>query len=158
MATYQYEAMDSVGKTVKGNVEARTAEDAISSVRSMGYFPTKIKKILSSSTAKKSTSSRSPKSVSALLEDIERLKPLAKKEYDKSQYSVRDKRSTYNTDDDYRPVKKKYAWVSLGTWCTATAFPAISKWWKEKVIPWWNKDFGKKEEVKNEQTAETKQN
>jgi len=43
MPTYYYEAMNSVGQTVKGEVEAATTEEAVSKVRSMGHFPTKIK-------------------------------------------------------------------------------------------------------------------
>ena len=43
MPTYQYEAMDGVGQVVKGEVEAGSSEDAISKIRSMGHFPTKIK-------------------------------------------------------------------------------------------------------------------
>jgi len=43
MATYVYEAMNSVGQPVKGEVDAPTSEDAIAKVRAMGNFPTKIK-------------------------------------------------------------------------------------------------------------------
>ena len=43
MATYVYEAMNSVGQPVKGEVDAATSEDAIAKVRAMGNFPTKIK-------------------------------------------------------------------------------------------------------------------
>ncbi len=43
MPTFTYEAMNNVGQPVKGEVEAGTSEEAISKVRAMGNFPTKIK-------------------------------------------------------------------------------------------------------------------
>jgi type IV pilus assembly protein PilC len=43
MAIFTYEAMNSVGQPVKGEVDANTSEDAIAKVRAMGNFPTKIK-------------------------------------------------------------------------------------------------------------------
>jgi len=43
MPTFQYEALNTVGQTVKGTVEAMTSEEAASKVRAMGNFPTKIK-------------------------------------------------------------------------------------------------------------------
>ncbi len=43
MPTFQYEALNSVGQTVKGAVDAGTSEEAASKVRAMGNFPTKIK-------------------------------------------------------------------------------------------------------------------
>ncbi len=43
MAIFTYEAMNSVGQPVKGEVDAATSEDAIAKVRAMGNFPTKIK-------------------------------------------------------------------------------------------------------------------
>ncbi len=43
MPTYTYEAMNSVGQPVKGEVDAASSEDAIAKVRAMGNFPTKIK-------------------------------------------------------------------------------------------------------------------
>ncbi len=43
MATFQYEAMNSVGQAVKGTVDATSSEEAISKVRAMGNFPTKIR-------------------------------------------------------------------------------------------------------------------
>ncbi len=43
MATYHYEAMNSVGQVVKGDVDAGSSEEAVSKVRGMGHFPTKIK-------------------------------------------------------------------------------------------------------------------
>ena len=41
MPIFQYEAMDSSGKEVKGQIEALSGEEALSKVRNMGYFPTK---------------------------------------------------------------------------------------------------------------------
>jgi len=43
MAIFAYEAMNSVGQPVKDTIEAANSEEAIAKVRSMGYFPTKIK-------------------------------------------------------------------------------------------------------------------
>ncbi len=43
MATFQYEALNSVGQTVKGTVDAGTNEEAAAKVRAMGNFPTKVK-------------------------------------------------------------------------------------------------------------------
>ena len=43
MSTFTYEAMNSVGQPVKGEVEATNSEDAIAKVRAMGNFPAKIK-------------------------------------------------------------------------------------------------------------------
>jgi len=43
MPTFTYEAMNSVGQPVKGEVEAASSEEAIAKVRSLGNFPTKIK-------------------------------------------------------------------------------------------------------------------
>jgi type IV pilus assembly protein PilC len=43
MATYTYEAMNSVGQAVKGTVDASNNEEAIAKIRQMGNFPTKIK-------------------------------------------------------------------------------------------------------------------
>ena len=43
MSTFQYEAMNSVGQAVKGEVDANTSEEAIAKVRAMGNYPTKIK-------------------------------------------------------------------------------------------------------------------
>ena len=43
MPTFVYEAMNNVGQPVKDQVDAATSEEAISKVRALGYFPTKIK-------------------------------------------------------------------------------------------------------------------
>ena len=43
MPTFTYEAMNSVGQPVKGNVEAASSDEAIAKVRAKGNFPTKIK-------------------------------------------------------------------------------------------------------------------
>ena len=43
MPTYQYEALNTVGQTVKGQIDAITSEEAAAKVRAMGNFPTKIK-------------------------------------------------------------------------------------------------------------------
>ncbi len=43
MPVFTYEAMNSVGQSVKGEVSAGSSEEAITKVRAMGNFPTKIK-------------------------------------------------------------------------------------------------------------------
>jgi type IV pilus assembly protein PilC len=43
MPTFQYEALNTVGQTVKGELDAITSEEAAAKVRAMGNFPTKIK-------------------------------------------------------------------------------------------------------------------
>jgi type IV pilus assembly protein PilC len=43
MPTFTYEAMNSVGQPVKGEIEAGSSEDAIAKVRAKGEFPTKIR-------------------------------------------------------------------------------------------------------------------
>jgi type IV pilus assembly protein PilC len=43
MGTFQYEAMNAAGQEVKAEVDANTADEAITKIRSQGYFPTKVK-------------------------------------------------------------------------------------------------------------------
>lgn len=43
MPTYQYEAMNAQGKEVKDEIDALSTEEAISKIRNLGYFPTKIR-------------------------------------------------------------------------------------------------------------------
>ena len=43
MANFTFEAMNSVGQPVKGEVDATNSEEAIGKIRAMGNFPTKIK-------------------------------------------------------------------------------------------------------------------
>ncbi|MCG8404592.1 MAG: type II secretion system F family protein [Phycisphaerales bacterium] len=43
MAKFQYEAMDASGQEVKDEVEAPNSEEAIAKIRSLGYFPTKVR-------------------------------------------------------------------------------------------------------------------
>ena len=43
MATFTYEALNNVGQSVKGEVDAGSSEEAIAKVRAMRNFPTKIK-------------------------------------------------------------------------------------------------------------------
>ena len=43
MATFVYEAMNSVGQPVKGEVEATNSEEAIARIRQKGEFPTEVK-------------------------------------------------------------------------------------------------------------------
>ena len=41
MPVFQYEALDSNGTEVKGQIEALSGDEALSKIRNMGYFPTK---------------------------------------------------------------------------------------------------------------------
>lgn len=43
MPTFQYEAMNAAGQEVKAEIEALTSDEAISRIRSQGYFPTKVR-------------------------------------------------------------------------------------------------------------------
>ncbi len=43
MAIFQYEALDSQGVGIKDEVEALSEKEAISKIRNMGYFPTKVR-------------------------------------------------------------------------------------------------------------------
>ncbi|MBI9017388.1 MAG: type II secretion system F family protein [Phycisphaerae bacterium] len=43
MPLFNYEAMDSQGKEIKDSVEALSSDEAISKIRGMGYFPTKVR-------------------------------------------------------------------------------------------------------------------
>jgi type IV pilus assembly protein PilC len=43
MPTFQYEAMNAAGQEVKSEVDAGSADEAITKIRSQGYFPTKVK-------------------------------------------------------------------------------------------------------------------
>jgi len=43
MPTFAYEAMNQAGHEVKDEVEANTTEDALAKIKSLGYFPTKIR-------------------------------------------------------------------------------------------------------------------
>ena len=58
MPVFQYEALDSQGVEVKDKIEALSQKEAISKIRNMGYFPTKVrargigKKTLAKATAK----------------------------------------------------------------------------------------------------------
>ena len=42
MPTFKYEALDSQGVPVKNEVEALSQKEAVSKIRNMGYFPTKV--------------------------------------------------------------------------------------------------------------------
>ena len=43
MPTFQYEAMNQAGQEVKEEIDAPTTEDALAKIRSLGYFPTRIR-------------------------------------------------------------------------------------------------------------------
>lgn len=43
MATFHYEALDAKGQEVKADIEALNNKEAISKIRNLGYFPTKVK-------------------------------------------------------------------------------------------------------------------
>jgi type IV pilus assembly protein PilC len=42
MPTFQYQALDAKGQEMKSEIEALTSKEAISKIRNMGYFPTKV--------------------------------------------------------------------------------------------------------------------
>ena len=43
MPTFQYEAMNQAGQEVKDEVEAQSSEDALTKIRALGYYPTKLR-------------------------------------------------------------------------------------------------------------------
>lgn len=43
MATFAYEAMNQAGREVKDEIDAASSEDALAKIRSLGYFPTRIR-------------------------------------------------------------------------------------------------------------------
>ena len=43
MVTFAYEALDSKGKTLKGEVEAASQEEARQKIKSQGFFPSSIR-------------------------------------------------------------------------------------------------------------------
>ncbi|NLX14331.1 MAG: type II secretion system F family protein [Phycisphaerales bacterium] len=43
MATFQYEAMNQTGQEVKDTIEAESTEEALSKIRGLGYYPTKLR-------------------------------------------------------------------------------------------------------------------
>ncbi len=45
MPTYKYEALDSQGVGIKDEVDALSEKEAISKIRNMGYFPTKVREL-----------------------------------------------------------------------------------------------------------------
>ena len=53
MGVFAYEAMNSSGQEVKDEIEAATPEEAISKIRSKGYFPTKVREKAQKKLAKK---------------------------------------------------------------------------------------------------------
>ncbi|GMU24951.1 MAG: fimbrial assembly protein PilC [Phycisphaerae bacterium] len=43
MPTFHYEAMNQAGQEVKDDIEAQSTEDALAKIRSLGYYPTKLR-------------------------------------------------------------------------------------------------------------------
>jgi len=43
MPTFQYEAMNQAGQEVKDEIEAQTTEEALTKIRGLGYYPTKLR-------------------------------------------------------------------------------------------------------------------
>ncbi|MCJ7692394.1 MAG: type II secretion system F family protein, partial [Sedimentisphaerales bacterium] len=58
MPTFQYEALDSQGVAVKDEVEALSQKEAISKIRNMGYFPTKVREQAGSRRAARAKSAK----------------------------------------------------------------------------------------------------
>ena len=54
MPTFQYEALNGSGQQVKAEIDAGTSDEAISKVRSQGYFVTKIREKAAKKTSKSS--------------------------------------------------------------------------------------------------------
>ena len=52
MPTFQYEAMNQAGQEVKDEIEAQSSEDALVKIRSLGYYPTKLRQRGGKKTAK----------------------------------------------------------------------------------------------------------
>ena len=42
MATFKYEALNAQGQEIKDEIDAPSKEEAVSRVRGLGYFPTKV--------------------------------------------------------------------------------------------------------------------
>jgi len=59
MATFAYEALDSQGQVVRGEIEAASSEEAIVKIRNKSYFPTNVKE--KSSKRQRATAARSGK-------------------------------------------------------------------------------------------------
>ena len=57
MGTYAYEAMNSVGQTVKGSIEATSRDEAVAKIRAQGNFPSKIKEQAGSKASTKAAAS-----------------------------------------------------------------------------------------------------
>jgi type IV pilus assembly protein PilC len=62
MPVFQYDAIDSNGQEVKGQIEALSGEEALSKIRNMGYFPTKPPKPKGGVREKKAAAAAKPKS------------------------------------------------------------------------------------------------
>ena len=61
MPVFQYEALDSNGQEVKGQIEALSGDEALSKIRNMGYFPTKPPKPKGGFREKKASAAAKPK-------------------------------------------------------------------------------------------------
>ena len=62
MPVFQYEALDSNGQEVKGDIEALSGDEALSKIRNMGYFPTKSPKARGGPGRKRTAAAAKPKS------------------------------------------------------------------------------------------------
>jgi type IV pilus assembly protein PilC len=65
MPTFTFEAMNTVGQTVKGEVVAANSEEAITKVRGMGNFPTQVKEKAVKKPARGAGGGRSPAAAAA---------------------------------------------------------------------------------------------
>lgn len=61
MPVFQYVALDSQGVEIKDEIEALSDKEAISKIRNMGYFPTKVHAKAASKTASKAAAAKAPK-------------------------------------------------------------------------------------------------
>ncbi|MGR3173355.1 MAG: type II secretion system F family protein [Candidatus Scalindua sp.] len=66
MPIFKYQAVDSKGALVKDNVEALSSEEALDTIRSKGFYPTKIKQVRDRTLTKHTTSGKRKTSLSSI--------------------------------------------------------------------------------------------
>ncbi len=66
MPIFKYQAVDSKGASVKDKVEALSSEEAHDTIRSKGFYPTKIKQVRDRTSAKHKTSGKRKNSLSSI--------------------------------------------------------------------------------------------
>ncbi|MGR3303814.1 MAG: type II secretion system F family protein [Candidatus Scalindua sp.] len=66
MPIFKYQAVDSKGALVKDNVEALSSEEALDTIRSKGFYPTKIKQVRDRTLTKYTTSGKRKSSLASI--------------------------------------------------------------------------------------------